>query len=207
VDGAALLSAAQGFAPPTEFPQNSSGARVARALDTLAQEIPAAASDIRWIRRTLTADLPETTAKAMEALVDALRRASQSTALRGRVVDAVREDLAIKAAVCRKTPDGMRTLGRVVARTWSTLQPGKEVSNWDVHYLIAPLALVGSLPGESFPAFSSPTTVKLPPGRYVLWAQDPRSSDRRGPSREIVVGSLDGGAPETTTVDLVIGDK
>jgi hypothetical protein len=203
---AALGAAMQAISGPLP-PQSSTRVRVARALEFLKQEVPEAAGDLKWIEANLGIDVPEATARSMEALVEALQRASGSAPLRERVIAAVRDDLAIKVRACRNSGAGMATVARLVARTWSATEPRREVTRWDVHYLLAPLALTGSLPGESFPAFSSPTAVTLPPGRYVLWAQDPAQPQRRGPSREIVVGTVEGRASDDVTADLLIADK
>ena len=40
---------------------------------------------------------------------------------------------------------------------------------------------------EVFPAFSSPSAESIPPGRYVIWARDPKTK-REGPRTVIKVG-------------------
>ena len=46
-------------------------------------------------------------------------------------------------------------------------------------------------PGEGlhpFHRFSSPTSMYLPPGAYVIWAQDPLNASRRGPETLVRLG-------------------
>ena len=189
--------------------QSGQRERIDKALATLSQKVPQASRPIGWIRKSVSDAVPEAAVKGLESLADALGRIEGAPALEmKKVIEAVEEDLAIKAAVCRVDPKGMAVLVPVVVHTWSSNEPRSEVPRWNVHYLIAPLALIGDLPGESFPAFSSPTSISLPPGRYVVWAQDPQNSRRRGPRRDITLGSKDGTVPAAgVRADVIIAEK
>jgi hypothetical protein len=98
----------------------------------------------------------------------------------------------------------MAALVELSARTWSAEgSPPPEVSQWNVMYLSAPLAERRDT-GEPFPNFSSPTTKRLPPGRYVLWAQHPADAQRRGPRKTITVGDPNAKIDERVVADLIV---
>lgn len=180
--------------------------RVVNALQALRPQVPGAVSAIDWLIRSAGNGIPESTAKNFEGLVDAIRR-SEKTGDAAAVVEAVRLDLEIKRAVCRESPEGMRVQVPLTVRTWTASEPRSEAFKWNVHYLSAPLAST-NLSGDSFLTFSSPTSASLPPGRYVIWAQDPNDPSRRGPRKDVIVGSPDGKIPPGgVTADIVVAVK
>jgi len=110
------------------------------------------------------------------------------------------EDLQVKSDACRRSPTGMSVTFPLTVRTWAPAASQRsEVSQWNVMYLSAPLAL-RSRKGHSFPAFSSPTTIRLPPGKYVVWAEDPADKGRVGPPKDVTLG-------EAVAVDLIVPGK
>jgi len=52
----------------------------------------------------------------------------------------------------------------------------------------APLAGFPGRKASPFPQFSSPTALVLPPGAYIIWAQDPKNESRRGPELLVRLG-------------------
>ena len=68
-----------------------------------------------------------------------------------------------------------------------TLRGGEEVRSWQVFYLNRIFEFFKDARPEVFPSFSSPAREGLPPGRYVIWARDPKTR-REGPRTEIKVG-------------------
>jgi hypothetical protein len=92
----------------------------------------------------------------------------------------------------------MNALVRFTVKTWDGTT---EVHQWQVAYLNAPLAILHRDQFQPFPKFSSPTEVRLPPGRYMVWAQDPRNAAKRGPATEVALGQ--NGAAEVQA-DIVV---
>jgi len=186
-------------------PQSANQQRLDRALGVLEERVPGATRSIFWIRQSVVNAVPEPAMKSLEALVDAVQRTEHSPE-KDEVIEAVRQDLAIKAAVCQKNPAGMGVLVQLVVHTWTPGEPRKEVPQWNVHYLSAPLYLVGDGRSESFPAFSSPTAISLPPGLYVVWAQHPAIA-KRGPTKEVTLGSVDGSVSGPIKADVIVPEK
>jgi hypothetical protein len=179
--------------------------RLEQALRILEQRVSGSARSIGWLRKTAGTTVPEPALKSLEALVDAVQRAEHAPD-REKILDAVRQDLAIKSAVCQKSPEGMGALVQLVVHTWTSSEPRTEVPQWNVHYLSAPLFLLGDDRSESFPSFSSPTALSLPPGLYVVWAQHPEMP-KRGPTREVTLGNIDGSASGAVKADVIVPEK
>jgi hypothetical protein len=118
-----------------------------------------------------------------DALVAA---ASSETQRRKALLDSVYEDLHLKFLYCKMSPDRMNAMIDISVQTWDN---DKEVKSWQVASINAPLAILHSDRYQAFPKFSSPTKTRLPPGRYLIWAQDPKNPSRRGPAKEISLGN------------------
>jgi len=155
---------------------------------------------VNWLRTSLT---PEGPSRAMlDGLIadaDALGNAQQSDERQRRaLIEATFDDLRLKRAYCREKPERMNALVKFTVKTWDGTS---EVHQWQVAYLNAPLAILHRDQFQPFPKFSSPTEVRLPPGRYMVWAQDPRNAAKRGPSTEVALGQ--NGAAEVQA-DIVV---
>jgi hypothetical protein len=142
---------------------------------------------VNWLRTSLT---PEGPSRAMldglRADADALGNAQQGDERERRaLIEATFDDLRLKRVYCRERPERMNALVRLTVQTWDGTT---EVHQWRVAYLNAPLAILHRDQFQPFPKFSSPTEVRLPPGRYMVWAQDPRNAAVRGPATEVALG-------------------
>ena len=210
------LSAAAGAQAPALSPHQQ---RALEILDVLAKvfppgDVPAKASssgdtarDIRWLRESVAtrpnASLPPAVLAGLDASLTALQRINElSPAQRPAIVDAVRADLALKAEYCRNHPDGMAAQVALNVRTWLEGTPRSESPQWQVMYINAPLAGFPGRKASPFPQFSSPTSFVLPPGAYIIWAQDPKNAARRGPELLVRLGVAK--AP-TLDADLLVG--
>jgi hypothetical protein len=168
--------------------------RALGTLDAIAKALPNegdTARHLNWLRDSVRSrpnvPLPQSSLSALEANLSALnlsRTFSESD--RTRIVDIVREDLRLKAEYCRSHPDGMAAQVTLRVRTW---QQGdkREASQWRVMHVNAPLK--GFRDAEAFPKFSSPTELPVPPGVYVLWAQDVNDESKRGPETVVRPGA------------------
>ena len=198
--GFTLLSA-----QPTAFSLDQQ--RAPQLLDALAKALPSSAQrEISWlvdsVRRRPLASLPANVIVGLEADLAALNRVSEvPPAERDRVVEVVREDIRLKAQYCRSHPDGMAAQIALTVRTWQQGQARTESPQWQVVYINAPWAGFAGRKPSPFPKFSSPTSMSLAPGAYVLWAQDPATATRRGP--EIVV-RLGLGSSAAVEADLLV---
>jgi hypothetical protein len=210
------LSAAVGAQAPTMSPDQQ---RALQVLDVLAKvfppgDVPAkavssgdTARDIRWLRESVdtrpNASLPPAVLAGLDANLTALQRINElPPSQRKPVVDAVRADLELKAAYCRNHPDGMAGQVALNVRTWLDGTPRSESPQWQVMYINAPLAGFPGRKAAPFPQFSSPTSLVLPPGAYIIWAQDPKNAARRGPELLVRLGVAK--AP-TLDADLLVG--
>ena len=203
---AVLVAIPGSLAPGAAPPQDSRQSRATRALDTLLQKVPSLSRELTWLLKNVGEGVPESMVKNLEGLVDALRR-SENSGTAKEILEEVRQDIVLKWALCRLSPEGMAAQVPLIVRTWTAGEPRTEAPRWNVHYLSAPLAS-SDLPGESFPTFSSPTTISLPPGRYVVWAQDPENPKRRGPRKDVTLGSPDGSVPAGgVKADVVVAVK
>ena len=196
------LSVAVGAQAPTMSPDQQ---RALQILDVLAKvfppgDVPAkpgssgdTARDIRWLSESVNtqpnASLPAAVLAGLEANLTALRRINElPPTQRQPIVDAVRADLALKAAYCRNHPDGMAGQVSLNVRTFLGGTTRSESPQWQVMYINAPLAGFPGRKAAPFPQFSSPTSLVLPPGAYVIWAQDPKNAARRGPELLVRLG-------------------
>ncbi len=169
--------------------------RVLQILDTLTKPFPSGdtARDIRWlvesVRSRPNVGLPATVLAGLEADLAAMNRIGElPDAQREPVIEAVRADLRLKAEFCRNHPEGMGGQVALNVRTWLAGEPRSEARQWQVLYINAPLAGFPGRKGAPFPQFSSPTRMLLPPGAYILWAQDPKNASRRGPEVLVRLG-------------------
>ena len=130
---------------------------------------------------------------------DALANAQQGDERQRRaLIAATFDDLRLKRVYCREKPERMNALVKLTVKTWDGTT---EKHQWQVAYLNAPLAILHRDQFQPFPKFSSPTEVRLPPGRYMVWAQDPRNATIRGPATEVALGQ--NGAAEVQA-DIVV---
>jgi hypothetical protein len=182
--------------------------RALQILDTLTKPFPSGdtARDIRWlvesVRGRPNAPLPPTVLAGLEADLAAMNRINElPDAQRESVVDAVRADLRLKAEFCRNHPEGMAAQVALNVRTYLAGESRSEAKQWQVLYINAPLAGFPGRKGAPFPQFSSPTRMLLPPGAYILWAQDPTNASRRGPEVLVRLGVA---RADTLDADLLV---
>lgn len=182
--------------------------RAIQILDALAKVFPTAdsARDIRWlvesVRSRPNVSLPVTVLDGLEADLAAVNRLPDlPEAQKTAVMEAVREDLRLKAEFCRNHPEGMAGRVTLNVRTWVAGETRSEVRQWQVMYINAPLAGFRGRTATPFPQFSSPTRMLLPPGAYILWAQDPTNPSRRGPGVLLRLGVA---RAETLDADLLV---
>ena len=183
--------------------------RALQILAALTKPFPsgAAARDIRWlvesVRSRPNVSLPATVLAGLEGHLTALNRLNElPDAQRESVVEGVRADLRLKAEFCRNHPEGMAAQVALNVRTWLAGEPRSEARQWQVLYINAPLAGFPGRKGAPFPQFSSPTRMLLPPGAYILWAQDPQDASRRGPEVLVRLGVA---RADTLDADLLVG--
>ena len=169
--------------------------RSLQILEALAKPFPSgdSARDIRWlvesVRSRSNVSLPATVMAGLEADLAAMNRIQElPEAQREAVVEAVRADLRLKAEFCRNHPEGMAGQVALNVRTYLAGEPRTEARQWQVLYINAPLAGFAGRKPAPFPQFSSPTKILLPPGAYVMWAQDPKDPSRRGPELLVRLG-------------------
>lgn len=162
--------------------------RALQILDALTKPFPSGdpARDIRWlvesVRSRSNVSLPSTVLAGLEADLAVMNRINElPDAQRESAVEAVRADLRLKAEFCRNHPEGMAGQVSLNVRTWLAGETRSEARQWQVMYINAPLAGFAGRKPAPFPQFSSPTTMLLPPGAYIVWAQDPKNASRRGP--------------------------
>ena len=196
-------------APAAQAPAYSQDQqRALQILTALGKAFPDgdSARDIRWLVESVNsrpaASLPATVMAGLEASFTALSRITElPDAQRKALVEAVRADLQLKAAFCRTHPEGMA--GQVVlnVRTLLTGPAQSEAKQWQVLYINAPLAGFPGRKPAPFPKFSSPTSMFLPPGAYLIWAQDPLNASRRGPETLVRLGVA---GAQTLDADLLV---
>jgi hypothetical protein len=120
---------------------------------------------------------------------------------RAAVTREVETDLRTKDAAYKNSPRGLATL---ITLEVHTKLIRAETSGWQVMSLAAPLAEFPNAPGEPFGLFSSPTTKSLPPGPYILWAEDPSDASVKGPRKPVTLGSVTGGQASLAPVSADI---
>ena len=201
----AILLAFATLDASAQTPAVPDAVRAEQLLASLETRVPEAQKQIRWLRGTIrsTTALPAEVLASLASLEQALSIGGDDPEIRRMVVD----DLSLKADYCRRHPEGMGALVELRVRTWAAEGfPGSEVSPMNVLYLSAPLAERRTT-GEPFPGFSSPTMKRLPPGRYVIWAEHPSDAKRRGPRKTVTVGDQQSliGAP--VLADVIVPDS
>ncbi len=194
--------------PPTygSWPaQGDDHARARTLLDGLRTRVPETAREIGWLQNALprAAAIPPDVLEGLQDLHDgAVAADTLPQSDRQRFLELAKRDITVKAEFCRKHPQGMAALVEVTVHTWQPeTEPRIEARQWNVMYLSAPMAVFPDRKGKSFPGFSSPSNRALPPGTYVVWAEDPADPSRRGPRKEIQVGD-----PTKPTDARVIAD-
>jgi hypothetical protein len=182
--------------------------RALQILDALTKPFPSgdSARDLRWLGESVrgrpNVSLPATVLAGLEADLAALNRVNElPEPQRAAVLEAVREDLRLKAEFCRNHPEGMAGQVALNVRTFLAGEKRLEAGQWQVLYINAPLAGFPGRKATPFPQFSSPTKILLPPGAYVVWAQDPKNAARRGPEVLLRLGVA---RAETLDADLLI---
>jgi hypothetical protein len=95
--------------------------------------------------------------------------------LRTQEVSDVLDDLYLKAHACLL--NGGKAVGSVSV-TVHTKNSGTEVSNWRVLCIAKILQLYAYYSPTVFPRLSSPTTWEIPPGKYIMWAENPDTGQR-----------------------------
>lgn len=190
-----------GQAPPAEQQ------KALALIDALEAKVPGVARELIWLRASVkrAPRMPVESLEGLMAIDAALARAGELPPPdREKLVASAEADVRLKAEYCRMHPDGMAALVNLVVHTWAQAGDTRsEVSQWDVRYLSAPMAVFPGRKGEQFPGFSSPAAKPLSPGRYVIWAQDPANPSRRGPEKEVTVG--DSATPiEQVRADILV---
>jgi hypothetical protein len=196
-------------APAAQTPAYSQDQqRAMQILNALAKAFPTgdSARDIRWLVESVNsrpaASLPATVLEGLEASFTALSRITElPDAQRKALVETVRVDLQLKAAYCRTHPEGMAGQVALNVRTLFAAPARSEAPQWQVLYINAPLAGFPGREPAPFPRFSSPTSMFLPPGAYLIWAQDPLNASRRGPETLVRLGV---GGAQTLDADLLV---
>ena len=154
---------------------------------------------VNWLRTSLTPEGPNAAMlDGLRADAEALRNAQQGDERERRaLLEATFDDLRLKRAYCRERPERMNALVRLTVQTWDG---PTEAHRWQVAYVNAPLAILHRDQFQPFPKFSSPTEVRLPPGRYMVWAQDPQNAAKRGPAKEVALGQNGAGEVQADIV-------
>jgi len=166
--------------------------QVGALLEGLRSRVPDAAKELGWLQNAVprAGAIPADVMQGLQDLHDAAIAAEKlPDADRQRFLQLAKADITVKAEYCRKHPQGMAALVDVTVHTWQPgTEPRVEAKQWNVVYLSAPMAVFPDRKGKPFPGFSSPSMRALPPGNYVVWAEDPADPTRRGPRKEIQVG-------------------
>ena len=196
---AALLACAPAHgaaaqAAPAEGDASRAVASVRALFQGHLSELPggqrdAVASSLKWLTQLSEgANVNPAMVRSLEADAQALSRLDTVRgAARAAILARIADDLQLKSAYCRTHRDGMSATVTLTVRTWNG---NREVTHWQVSFVNAPLALLHGGRAEQFPAFSSPTTFDLAPGRYILWTQDPENPSAVGPAKEIALGRI-----------------
>lgn len=112
-----------------------------------------------------------------------------------KILQGVVDDLKAKAAFEAKNEKGERRVIKVIAETKRNGAVVKELEVWYV-----PKGWDGTgKHEEKFPANSSPSDHKLPPGAYMMWSQVPDVKEKTGEKKPVSVG--ENGSSETK-IDL-----
>jgi hypothetical protein len=192
-------------ASPSGARQSADHQKAAALIEGLRARVPEAIRELGWLQNSIprAGAIPADVIDGLQELHDAAFTAFKlPDAERQRFLELAKADIVVKAEYCRKHPQGMAALVDVTVHTWRpSVEPRVEAKQWNVVYLSAPLAVFADRKGKAFPGFSSPSKRALPPGNYVVWAEDPADASRRGPRKEIQVGD-----PTTTLTAPVVVD-
>ena len=191
--------------------QESDHQRALRLLTAIGERMPDASAAIGWLKDSTRqgATLPPDVLDGLQDLADAADAAATlGETARAEFMKRAAADLGIKADYCLRHPRGMAALVDVTVHTWEPdAAPRVEARQWNVMYLSAPMAVFPDRKGKSFPGFSSPAARQLPPGNYVMWAEDPADSSRRGPRKEIQVGDPSKPVDTRVIADLLVAAR
>ncbi len=202
---AALLLAT---ASPVARAQETDHQRALRLLAALNERLPEASAAIGWLKESTKEDakLPADVLDGLQDLLAATDAAKQlKDTDRNEFMKRAVADLGIKADYCLRHPAGMAALVDVNVHTWRPdAEPRAEATQWNVMYLSAPMAVFLDRQGKAFPGFSSPASKSLPPGNYVVWAEDPANPLRRGPRKDIQIGDPSKPVNVQVTADILI---
>jgi hypothetical protein len=98
-------------------------------------------------------------------------------------LDTVLDDLYLKINACLL--NGGKAVGSVSVIV-HTKKSGIEVPNWRVVCTAKILLLYHNYSPTAFPQLSSPTKWQIPPGNYIMWAENPETG-RKSSTQEIPV--------------------
>ena len=195
-------------ASPVVTRQETDHQRALRLLAALNERIPEASAAIGWLKESTKegAKLPPDVLDGLQDLLDATDASKQlKDTERNEFLKRAVADLGIKSDYCLRHPAGMAALVDVNVHTWRPdAEPRVEATQWNVMYLGAPMAVFPDRQGKSFPGFSSPASKALPPGNYVVWAEDPANPLRRGPRKDVQVGDPSKPVTVRVTADILI---
>jgi hypothetical protein len=153
-------------------------------------------TELGWLERSVKpgVELPAAAGLALDDLRFVLSRSTTLGPARKEIRDKVAQDIRLKATYCRSDPRGMGALITLTVHTWALPASSTRVEqgDWQVQYVSTPQTLLPTFAGRSFPQFSSPCSVDLPPGLWTVWAQHPKNAAHRGPAKELVVGATPG---------------
>lgn len=159
--------------PSAASAQGVTAAELRAVLDRLASvattfEGPRLRAAVRWLQNNAAgADLRRLTreyVRSLERAASALERRPLPP-----VVEDVTRELEAKVAHCQRLGVGM---GGTVAVRVETRRGGAAVPDWQVQYLLKFDDWLKT-PPRTFPKVSTPTEVRVEPGRYWLWARNP----------------------------------
>jgi hypothetical protein len=143
----------------------------ARMLATHHRELQPDASVIlratNWLKRLSSHEPPE---YSLQLTIDdyLLSYAVQHPGSAEQITRAVAQDLYIKDQDCEKHGHG-----RLVPVEIHTVKAGSDSGGWQVFYQWVPPAQGFTPTQMSFPSLSSPTSIELPPGLYLMHAEKP----------------------------------
>lgn len=188
--------------------QSADHQKAGALLEGLRTRVPEVSRELGWLQNAIprAGAIPPDVLAGLQELHDAAFTAFKlPDAERQRFFELAKADITVKAEYCRKHPQGMAALVDVTVHTWRpNVEPRTEAKQWNVVYLSAPMAVFADRKGRAFPGFSSPSKRALPPGNYVVWAEDPADASRRGPRKEIQVGDPTTTLNAPVVVDILI---
>jgi hypothetical protein len=114
------------------------------------------------------------------------------------ILDAVVEDLKIKANHCRKSNRG---LGGDITVKVKTLRNTRDDPGWVIYYTLGIFEYAKNHRPDRFMELSSPSIGTLPAGRYLLWARKPGLPENAPARKELF--RIGDGAKELT-LDLLV---